>query len=94
MSDFDVCRFSCNKRSRDELMCILRGSWVGAVRQMIVDAFERMDNVFVYLRYVQLKDPLSPQPVLVISWMNATSLQVDPKISYVQALKEAMLDDL
>ena len=75
-------------------MCVLRGSWVAAVRQMIVDAFGRMDKVFVYLRYVQLKNPWSAEPALVISWMNATTFQVDPNISFVQALKETMLDDL
>lgn len=85
--------FAYEKRSRDELVCVLRGSWVQTARQMIVDASERMDHVFVYLRYVLLDNPVSPDPALVVSWMDASTLRVDPKISFVQAMKEAMLDD-
>lgn len=59
--------------------------------QQIQDEFKKRDDVFVFLRYVMLRNPCSDLPALIVSWMNASSLRVDPDISYVQDMKQSML---
>lgn len=59
--------------------------------QQIEDAFTKQAEVFVFLRYVVLRNPCSDYPALIVSWMNASTLRVDPDISYVQEMKQSML---
>lgn len=70
---------------------MLKGDCVDSLQYMIQDGMSGPNPVFVFLRYVMLRNPWGSEAPLVYSWMNASTVLINPTATRVEAMKAEML---